>query len=65
MAARAQRMGTDTGTETRLRWWALALPSVAFALLLLLVVHGTDAEAAAQRQPIAELIAHVGRGLLP
>ncbi|MFI7012424.1 hypothetical protein [Streptomyces sp. NPDC050145] len=35
------------GADTRLPWWALVLPAVAFAALLLLILNPADAQAAA------------------
>lgn len=52
------RAGT-TGPDLRLRWWAVALPAVAFAALLALLLTGTEAGAAGQRQPIADLTGYV------
>ncbi|MZD08145.1 hypothetical protein GTW43_24110 [Streptomyces sp. SID5785] len=34
------------GAGTRLPWWALALPAVAFVALLLLILNPADAQAA-------------------
>lgn len=48
-AARGPRPGTPAGTgaQTRLPWWAVALPALAFAALLALLTGGTaDASAA-------------------
>ncbi|OON74036.1 hypothetical protein [Streptomyces tsukubensis] len=48
MTARSHtRHPADTGTaETRLSWWSIALPSLAFAVLLLMILHPADAQAA-------------------
>ncbi|WP_435272756.1 hypothetical protein [Streptomyces parvulus] len=50
--ARATRGGADT----RLPWWALALPVLAFVTLLLLILNPADAHAATG-QPAA--VAHL------
>ncbi|WP_030766924.1 hypothetical protein [Streptomyces sp. NRRL F-2664] len=42
----AHRAGTATGASTRLHWWALALPALAFGLLLLLLAGSGEAHAA-------------------
>ncbi|MEV6319164.1 hypothetical protein [Streptomyces sp. NPDC051776] len=38
--------------EIRLPWWAIALPAVAFAALLLLIAGPAEAHAAAGPQPV-------------
>ncbi|MCX5608704.1 hypothetical protein OHB39_14120 [Streptomyces sp. NBC_00047] len=38
--------GARQGAEARLRWWALALPALAFGLLLLLLAGSGEAHAA-------------------
>ncbi|MBD0420972.1 hypothetical protein AB0L35_17660 [Streptomyces sp. NPDC052309] len=38
---------TRGGVDFRLPWWALALPTLAFVTLLLLILHPADAHAAA------------------
>lgn len=48
MSARTHTRHThpvDSGMDTRLPWWAVALPAVAFAALLLLLTGPTDAHA--------------------
>lgn len=55
MTARADSSGPDL----RLRWWAVALPAAAFAALLALLLTGTEAGAAGQRQPIADLTGYL------
>ena len=37
--------------DARLPWWALALPTLAFATLLLLILNPADAQAAASADP--------------
>lgn len=39
------------GVDARLPWWALALPTLAFATLLLLVLNPTEAQAATSADP--------------
>ncbi|MGW0389744.1 hypothetical protein ACWDYJ_02360 [Streptomyces sp. NPDC003042] len=41
-----RRAAAGTGTTARLHWWALALPALAFGLLLLLLAGSGDAQAA-------------------
>ncbi|MET9498986.1 hypothetical protein [Streptomyces sp. NPDC006552] len=41
--------------ETRLPWWALLLPAVAFAALLLLILNPADAQAPAGDPTLAHL----------
>ncbi|MFE1047988.1 hypothetical protein ACFW5S_19620 [Streptomyces olivaceus] len=47
---------TGSGTETRLPWWALALPVLAFMTLLLLILNPADAQAAAEQPGIVHLL---------
>ncbi|MEV7580924.1 hypothetical protein ACIRUY_37530 [Streptomyces erythrochromogenes] len=42
----ARRTRTATAASTRLHWWALALPALAFGLLLLLLAGSGEAHAA-------------------
>ncbi|GGX78581.1 hypothetical protein [Streptomyces minutiscleroticus] len=63
--------GTDTrfhpattgGAETRLRWWALALPALAFAVLLLLMAHPADAPAAGAEPALAHFLERVQQAM--
>ncbi|MFG2338491.1 hypothetical protein [Streptomyces yangpuensis] len=41
-----RRARTATAASTRLHWWALALPALAFGLLLLLLAGSGEAHAA-------------------
>ncbi|WP_338320635.1 hypothetical protein, partial [Streptomyces lonarensis] len=54
--------------QTRVPWWALLLPAVAFAVLLLLPTATAGAAADGpgrdQSQPVAELLERVHRALL-
>jgi hypothetical protein len=53
----ASGAGTAAGVQTRLPWWAIVLPAVAFAALLALLSAGpADASAAA---PGADLLARL------
>lgn len=42
--------------QTRLPWWALALPVLAFLLLLLLILHPADAQAATGESALRGLL---------
>lgn len=44
------------GADTRLPWWALALPALAFVALLSLILNPADAHAAAGEHTIAHLV---------
>ncbi|MEU6578623.1 hypothetical protein [Streptomyces sp. NPDC046805] len=49
MSARAHTRphpATRDGVDTRLRWWALAMPALAFVSLLMLILNPSDAQAA-------------------
>ncbi|MEU1620584.1 hypothetical protein ACFZAU_39005 [Streptomyces sp. NPDC008238] len=59
---RAARPAAGRGTQTRLPWWALALPALAFAALLALVAGPGAAEASAA-EPVGQLLHTVGEGL--
>ncbi|MFE7173484.1 hypothetical protein [Streptomyces sp. NPDC057616] len=43
------------GVDIRLPWWALALPALAFVVLLALMLNPTDAQAASGDPAIAHL----------
>ncbi|RPK41757.1 hypothetical protein [Streptomyces sp. ADI93-02] len=60
---RTRRPATDT-VEVRLPWWAVALPAVAFAALLLLIVEPGTAHAAEADPAVGRLLGHI-LGLLP
>ncbi|RKN03924.1 hypothetical protein [Streptomyces radicis] len=62
----APHANRSTG-DIRLRWWAVALPAAAFVALLMLLVSGTEADAATDTpwQPVGDLVAHVHAALLP
>ncbi|MFC9948107.1 hypothetical protein [Streptomyces pratensis] len=61
--ARSHRPASDT-VEVRLPWWAVALPALAFAALLLLIVEPGQAHAAAGEPAIGRLLGHI-LGLMP
>lgn len=44
------------GAETQLRWWAIALPSAAFAMLLLLILNPAHAHAASGEPMITQVL---------
>ncbi len=45
--------------DGRLPWWALALPTALFVALLTLILHPSDAQAAAGDPAIARLLEHL------
>ncbi len=47
---------TRGGVDIRLPWWALALPVLAFVILLLLILNPSDAHAAAGEPVVAHLM---------
>ncbi|MFB7918307.1 hypothetical protein [Streptomyces sp. NPDC056061] len=55
---RSTYQATD-GVEVRLPWWAIALPSIMFAVLLLLVVSPGEAHAATADPAVGRLFARV------
>ncbi|MGW2954566.1 hypothetical protein [Streptomyces eurythermus] len=50
---------TSGGAGTRLPWWALALPVLAFVALLALILNPSDAHAAGGEPAIARLLERV------
>ena len=44
------------GVDNRLPWWALALPTLAFCVLLALILNPTDAHAASGDPAVAQLL---------
>ena len=44
------------GVDIRLPWWALALPTLAFITLLLLILNPADAHAASGDPAVAQVI---------
>lgn len=51
-----------SGANARLPWWALALPTLAFVALLVLLLGGSDTRE--QTQPVVQLLQLVGRSAL-
>lgn len=51
------------GVGTRLPWWALALPMVAFAALLLLIADPAQAHAAGGDPAVGQLLERIQRTL--
>ncbi|MEV7236130.1 hypothetical protein AB0N06_19675 [Streptomyces sp. NPDC051020] len=49
----------SAGVEVRLPWWAIALPSVAFASLLLMMVGSGQAHAATDDPAIGQLLQRI------
>ncbi|MFH9086281.1 MULTISPECIES: hypothetical protein [unclassified Streptomyces] len=47
---------TTGGADIRLPWWALALPALAFLVLLALILNPSDAHAATGEPAIARLL---------
>ncbi|MDX2935182.1 hypothetical protein Sipo8835_35815 [Streptomyces ipomoeae] len=54
---------TTGGVDTRLPWWAVALPTLGFVTLLLLILHPADAHAASGDPTIALLLEHIRHAL--
>ncbi|MGA5897393.1 hypothetical protein [Streptomyces venetus] len=50
---------TRAGADSRLPWWALALPTLAFAALLALILNPSDAHAATGDPAITHLVERV------
>ncbi|MEU0243874.1 hypothetical protein ABZ192_06010 [Streptomyces sp. NPDC006235] len=48
---------TRAGVGSRLPWWALALPTLAFVTLLVLILNPSDAQAAGGEPLITQLFA--------
>jgi hypothetical protein len=46
----------DSGLEIRLPWWAIALPALAFAALLILLAGPTDAHAAGGSGAVSQFL---------
>ena len=63
MAARTHTRSprpASAGVEVRLPWWAVALPAVAFAALLLLLISGSgEAHAATGDSEIGQLLERI------
>ncbi|MFF4491835.1 hypothetical protein ACFY0F_36180 [Streptomyces sp. NPDC001544] len=52
---------TSGGVEIRLRWWALALPALAFLSLLVLILNPANAQAATGDPALTHLLERVLR----
>ena len=50
---------TRRGVETRLPWWALVLPALAFAALLLVILNPADAQATGGDPAVGRLFEQV------
>ncbi|WP_309093619.1 hypothetical protein [Streptomyces sp.] len=50
---------TRAGADSRLPWWALALPALAFTALLLLILHPSGAHAAGGDPAITHLFERI------
>jgi len=65
--SRSQSQVGGPQPQTRLRWWGLLLPVVAFALLLALLsagdTHAAAAEQQAAWQPVVDLLRRIGHAL--
>ncbi|MEU1854252.1 hypothetical protein ABZ499_34665 [Streptomyces sp. NPDC019990] len=53
------RPATRAAIDSRLPWWALALPTLAFIALLALIMNPSDAHAATADRAITHLIERV------
>ncbi|MEW2289007.1 hypothetical protein [Streptomyces sp. NPDC047841] len=49
---------TTGGVDIRLPWWALALPALAFLVLLALILNPSDAQAATGDPAVTRLLEH-------
>ncbi|WP_369238707.1 hypothetical protein AB5J56_34875 [Streptomyces sp. R21] len=55
---------TTGGIESRLPWWALALPALAFVALLLLILNPSDAQAAGGDPAITHVFERIQQAVL-
>ncbi|MFF6784118.1 hypothetical protein [Streptomyces sp. NPDC012510] len=55
---------TTTGVEMRLPWWALTLPALGFAALLMVILNPAQAQAAGGDPAIAHLLERIQQALL-
>ncbi|WP_326696804.1 hypothetical protein OG909_05430 [Streptomyces sp. NBC_01754] len=53
---RSRRVPTDDAVEVRLPWWAVVLPALAFAALLLLIAGPGQAQAATGDPAVGRLL---------
>ncbi|MBT2490079.1 hypothetical protein J7E96_16440 [Streptomyces sp. ISL-96] len=68
MAARAHTrphtpVAGHSAVDIRLRWWAVALPALAFAVLLLLIAGPGEAHAATGDPTVADLLERIQQAL--
>ncbi|MFC9292452.1 hypothetical protein [Streptomyces sp. NPDC057052] len=56
---RPHPVAQGSGVGTRLPWWALALPTLAFVALLALILNPSDAQAASGDPAITDLVDRV------
>ncbi|WP_426363202.1 hypothetical protein [Streptomyces sp. E-08] len=54
---------TTTGVDTRLPWWALALPAAAFLALLILMAGPGEAQAATGDPVVGRVLEHLWQTL--
>ncbi|MFF0475896.1 hypothetical protein [Streptomyces sp. NPDC004284] len=54
---------TTTGVDTRLPWWALALPAAAFLALLVLMTGSGEAQAATGDPAFGRVLEHLWQTL--
>ncbi|GGV47613.1 hypothetical protein AB0I84_27935 [Streptomyces spectabilis] len=53
------KQAEPTAVEIQLPWWAIALPAIAFAALLLLILNPVDAHAASGEPVVTHLFERV------
>ncbi|MGW7519493.1 hypothetical protein ACWGJ2_28265 [Streptomyces sp. NPDC054796] len=63
-AASPTASSAASGAQTRLPWWAVALPVVAFVMLLALLLGGGEAGAAEQAGPLLQPFSAILQGLI-
>ncbi|WP_031086153.1 hypothetical protein [Streptomyces sp. NRRL WC-3549] len=56
---RTHRAAPDDAVEVRLPWWAVALPALAFAALLLLIAGPGQAQAATADPAVGRLLGRI------
>ncbi|QEU95278.1 hypothetical protein [Streptomyces kanamyceticus] len=67
MSARShtRRDPAESGSiEVQLPWWAVALPALAFAALLLLILNPADAHAASGQPMVTQLLERIQETIL-
>jgi hypothetical protein len=52
------------GVDVRLPWWAIALPALTFAVLLLLILNPADAHAATGDPAVGQLLDRIQQAVL-